>query len=337
MVWKQHSIYSNVETDGIYTRPKIDPMAAYISGKYGGTLGLGTHQHTMHAMGRAHALPSTSFMPPPINVTKTHTTGIQNPSTSRVPPKKTSVDTTSKKNERERRLAILSKTALILNRLKEQISKGTLQDYLEHEGAPKIKLLENMLNNYPNLSPKLEPTTDPDVRVSKLIAHIDYHLNAGTLERSLKKDSHDALKLRSLWHGFLLNVPNQTREQILNEKEQKRAKKNKRKKSIISIASFITNGTLVSGALLAVFMHVSDVDIPNLTFNGKGTTHSDSAPTEQFNNTTKSTQNTSNNVPSLPAFTHIATGSGVNIRSGPVRNLDVMPRFNLKKEIVFVL
>ncbi|WP_306129711.1 hypothetical protein [Roseovarius sp. MMSF_3350] len=53
MAWKQDPIYSNMETDGIYTRPKIDATSAYISGLNGGTYGQFTHQHSAFAAGQA--------------------------------------------------------------------------------------------------------------------------------------------------------------------------------------------------------------------------------------------------------------------------------------------
>ena len=55
MTWKQDKIYSNLESNGSYTRPKVDPMAAYISGKNGRSYGQYTHQNMWHDMGKAHA------------------------------------------------------------------------------------------------------------------------------------------------------------------------------------------------------------------------------------------------------------------------------------------
>jgi hypothetical protein len=69
--WKQDRIYGNRETNGIYTREKIDPQRAFFSGQNGGTYGQGTQAHMQWQMGKNSA---STYSPSTLSASSTPVT-----------------------------------------------------------------------------------------------------------------------------------------------------------------------------------------------------------------------------------------------------------------------
>lgn len=157
----------------------------------------------------------------------------------------------------DKKLGILSTVSHIINRLEKHLNQGTLEDYLKNDGASKLKSFEDLIYKDPNLTYPTKTLDKSEEEILRLIELIKYHVNAGTLKRSLQKDNTDTEKLRSRWHGLLLGVPNQTKAQIHLKTEKQNIKIRKRKVALNNIASFVINSSLALGIATSAFSHAT--------------------------------------------------------------------------------